>query len=321
MSAWTSAASQLTRSWVAAYTLGLASTVREARRREISSDLWEHQQDAASDGTRLGAIGLSIVSRMVRGIPADLLWRTNVEGPQMDIRIPFERIVGGLLIGMVVLMVITGAISGYDTSREGFESELVRLASLGSWSDNGNAFFRFATGLALIGAAAGLYTSLRGRSPALAAIAAFGLLVAAVLELVASSLQMVFVQLANEYVQAPASEQASLVPTARAVAIAVEQTTGAALFSLLASIYVLAVLTGRENLVPRWLIGVPMISAGLFFGGLIGEVAGAGDDATWIVTGAGLVAGLLWLLIAGLWLMFTPRAASKSAATAAAGAA
>ena len=84
MSAWTSAASSLTRAWVATYTLGLASTVRESRRREIASDLWEHQHDAAREGSGPLGTALHIISRTLRGLPADVFWRINVEGrPRM----------------------------------------------------------------------------------------------------------------------------------------------------------------------------------------------------------------------------------------------
>lgn len=307
MSIWTATATGLTRTWVGLYTTGLGTDDREDRRAEIVSDLWEHQRDAEGEGTRHPLIGLSIIGRVLRGIPADLLWRTNMEGPKMEIRIPFERLAGGLLLAMIVLMMITLAIDGYDTSADGFDGELRRLAALGSASDNGNAFFRIATGLALIGAAAGFYVSLRERSPVLATIASFGLMAAAVLELVASGLQMVFVELANEYVAAPAADQPGLLTNARTVAITVQHTTGAAMFTLLFSIYVLAILAGREKLVPRWMIGLPIMSAVTFGGALIAVTAGASDTWQWIGVMSGVFIGVLWLLIAGLWLIFTPK--------------
>jgi hypothetical protein len=308
MSVWISGASRAVGWWTATYTAGLASSVRDARRAEIASDVWEHSEDIVAGGETLLGSAIGVVSRMVRGVPADLLWRVNVEGPKMDIRIPFERITGALLLAMVVLVMITGAISGYDTSADSFEGELLRLADLGPAADNGNAFFRIATGLALIGAAAGFYVSLRERSPLLATIAAFGLMAAAVLELVASGLQMVFVQLANEYVDANAADKPTLLVNARTVAITVEHTSGAAFVSLVLSTYVLAVLAGREALVPRWLIGIPVMSAVLVTTALIAGASGVGGDGwRWIWLMSGMFTSVLWLLIAGLWLLFTPR--------------
>ena len=51
---------------------------------------------------------------------------------------------------------------------------LRRLADLSNAAHNGNAFFRALTGVALIAAAAALYTNLKDRSPMLSAMAAFG---------------------------------------------------------------------------------------------------------------------------------------------------
>jgi len=130
---------------------------------------------------------------------------------------------------------------------------------------------------------------------------------AAVLELVASGLQMVLVRLANEYVDASSADKPSLLVNARTVAITTQYTTGAAFLSLVLSTYVLAVLVGREALVPRWLIGIPIIGAGLMVAALIAGASGGGDNWAWAFLISGMLASVLWLLIAGLWLLFTPR--------------
>jgi hypothetical protein len=319
MSAWTSAAANITRSWVVAYTLGLAAGVRESRRCEIASDLWEHQQDAAGSSSNPLGIGLQIISRTLRGLPADLLWRINVEGPQMDIRIPVERVMGGMLVAMVALVMITGAISGIDTTREGFANELVKFADKSALENNGDAAFRILTGLSWIVVAAGFFVTLRERTPALAAIAGFGLLAAAVLELTATGLQIVLVDLADDYVIAAPTEQATLLTTAHAVALTVQMTTTLALVGLLGSIYVLALATAHQNLVPRWLLGIPALSAVGLGTGMTIAAAGGGDDWVWVVTMSGLMLGLVWLLIAGMWLIFTPRGDSPKATPAPAG--
>ena len=57
--------------WVERYTCGLTDDARRARRAELASDLWEHRSAyGAAGGTQL-----AILSRCVRGIPADLSWR------------------------------------------------------------------------------------------------------------------------------------------------------------------------------------------------------------------------------------------------------
>jgi hypothetical protein len=313
ISAIAAAASRVARGWTAAYTLGLATHVRDARRAEIASDVWEHHNDIVAEGRTVWRFVVGVLSRLVRGAPADLLWRVNVEGPKMDIKIPFERIVGGLLLAMIVLLMVTTSISGYDTSREGFDSELRRLAGLSDAENNGNAFFRAVTGVALIAAAAALYTNLKDRSPMLSALASFGIAAAGVLALIAGALQLVFVELAQEYVASSGAHQEQVLVTARGFAVATENTVGAAFIALVLSTYVLAVLAGREALVPRWLIGVPVMSAGIIAGSLIAQAAGA--DLQWWILISGMFLSVIWLLIAGLWLLFAPGEDRASAST------
>ena len=305
MSVWLDAASHVVRAWSATYTFGLHTSVRDERCAEIASDIWEQRADINHDDDAPGA-AVNLTSRMLRGVPADILWRVNVEGPKMDIRIPFERVVGGMLLAMVALLMIAGAISGYDTGADGFESEVLRLAEMNSLQHNVNALVRAATGFALIGGAAGFYVALRDRSRMLATIASFGICASGVLVLVAGALQLTFVQLAEDYVSASNGDQASLLSTARAVAIAVEQTTGVAFLSLVLSTFVLAILAGRERLVPRWLIGIPVMGAALIVVAFVVGAAGVMEDSTWIVYMAGMLTSALWLLIAGLWLVFSP---------------
>jgi hypothetical protein len=313
MSAIAAWASRAAGAWTAAYTLGLAAPVRDARRTEIASDVWEHHADVVAEGRSAWRFVFGVVSRVVRGAPADLLWRVNVEGPKMDIEIPFERIVGGLLLAMIALLMITTSISGYDTSRDGFAGELQRLAGLSDTAHNGNAFIRAVTGLALIGAAAGLYTSLKDRSPMLSALASFGIAASGVLALIAGALQLVFVELAQEYVASSGAHQEQVLVTARGFAVATENTVVAAFIALVLSTYVLAILAGRERLVPRWLIGVPVMSAATVGGSLIAQAAGA--DVQWWILMAGMLLSVIWLLIAGLWLLFAPGEGKLAAST------
>lgn len=56
------------RRWTATYTRGLPTEIGELRMREIESDLWEHLQDPETADEE-------ILSRMLRGIPADVWWR------------------------------------------------------------------------------------------------------------------------------------------------------------------------------------------------------------------------------------------------------
>ena len=59
--------------WVRLYTSGLPPDIREARRAEIASDLWE--QAAGAPGCGMVTTAAEVLARMLLGIPADLSWR------------------------------------------------------------------------------------------------------------------------------------------------------------------------------------------------------------------------------------------------------
>jgi len=62
----------LVRLWTRVFTLGMSANVREWRRREIESDLWEHTHDRQPSPWQL-------IGRLIRGIPADVTWRIEEE--------------------------------------------------------------------------------------------------------------------------------------------------------------------------------------------------------------------------------------------------
>jgi hypothetical protein len=61
--------------WVALYTRGLPGEVRDARRAELRSDLWEHLRDATGDGHGRLRWSVQVAGRVLRGMPDDLWWR------------------------------------------------------------------------------------------------------------------------------------------------------------------------------------------------------------------------------------------------------
>ena len=61
----------LVRVWTSLYTFALPFEVRERRRAEIESDLWESAHDP--DVPRH-----AVILRLVKGMPADLLWRVEI---------------------------------------------------------------------------------------------------------------------------------------------------------------------------------------------------------------------------------------------------
>jgi hypothetical protein len=66
----------LVRTWTHVYTWRLPDAIRESRRAEIESDLWESQHDRA-DGF---ASAFLVLARLLVGIPDDVAWRVAHRG-------------------------------------------------------------------------------------------------------------------------------------------------------------------------------------------------------------------------------------------------
>lgn len=62
------------RAWVALYTRGLHADVADDRRAEIEADLWDEVDMASKVGETAG-LGRRRISRLIRGMPADVAWR------------------------------------------------------------------------------------------------------------------------------------------------------------------------------------------------------------------------------------------------------
>ncbi|MBI5949543.1 MAG: DUF4386 family protein [Chloroflexi bacterium] len=293
-------ASDIARAWLRLYTVGLPAGVRERRAQELESDLWEHESDRFAGGTAASMVGIEILGRMVRGMPADLLWRFHLEGPQMDIKIPFERMTGLLLLSLVILIPIATSINGYDTGREGWGNELSRLGDNPEWQRNLTIAFQVLCGVALVGAGAGFSLALRGRSRNLATFAAFALATAGVLTLVASAVYAMVSEMATEYLAGRGGDNALI--TSRTLAVGMDRLAESALVLLATGVYLLAFAAARHALVPSWLRWVAVLSAVLLAASVIADM-GAADGAAWGLLGGALVALLLWLLVAGVSLL------------------
>jgi hypothetical protein len=66
--------------WVRTYSRGLPAAVARRRLEEIASDVHDHMAHERSRGGAEWRIALGIVSRMVRGVPADTAWRRRQAG-------------------------------------------------------------------------------------------------------------------------------------------------------------------------------------------------------------------------------------------------
>ena len=71
------AALGLVRGWTRLYTACMDPPVRDARRAEIESDLWELHEDARRRGASPTLIAIRMLLRLVPGIADDLAWRAE----------------------------------------------------------------------------------------------------------------------------------------------------------------------------------------------------------------------------------------------------
>jgi hypothetical protein len=65
----------LVRAWTYLFTIGMPDTARQWRRGEIECDLWEQAHDRPPSAAQ-------VTWRLVRGIPADIVWRVEEEAMQ-----------------------------------------------------------------------------------------------------------------------------------------------------------------------------------------------------------------------------------------------
>lgn len=94
--------------WASTYTSGLPDDVVDQRRAELASDVWEqlHDPDHASS--------LGIATRLVRGIPADLVWRVETRyhlgGLMHGTLIVALRIAATLVSGVAAAVLLWGLV-------------------------------------------------------------------------------------------------------------------------------------------------------------------------------------------------------------------
>ena len=287
--------------WAKLYTRGMSEPRRERRVEQIESDLFEHALDRSAGGASASMVGFETLERALRGMPADILWRFQMEGLQVQIKIPVERLVGGILLSLVVLIMIATSISGYDTDRAGWPNELGRLSRLPDYQVAGNMLFQAIAGVALIGLAAVLHTTLRARSAILSAFCGLSFAAAGILTFVASALYGAVATLADEV--SSGTDGSDVLVASRAFALVMSDVVRASGLMSLTGIYLLAIITFRERLVPRPVFGLVVMSAGLMGASWVIEVSAGAPDWDWLVFMSGAALAMLWLIVAGGWMV------------------
>jgi hypothetical protein len=97
-------ASSLVSTWVRLYTRRLPAHIAERRAEEIGSDVHDHVAYERERSASEWAIALGLLSRMARGMPADVAWRQHVQPWEGDFMRPLVALlVAGIGIAALAL--------------------------------------------------------------------------------------------------------------------------------------------------------------------------------------------------------------------------
>lgn len=314
MSALLQAAVGLTRTWTAAYTTGLPRDLKQGRRAEIESDLWEHWQDASAEGQPVGVAAGEVLGRCLRGIPADLFWRFNLEGePKMFSKTFIERGTGLamlLILGLMVAMMGSGF--GIGADEEYFRDDFPRLAQDPDGFGAG-LLIGSVLGVVAIGAAGGLYLTFRPFDPVLATIGSFGLVAAGVLLIVDMGFGRAVHDLAKEWSSTNGTPGDPIWTSARTAALSLEFLAFSSILLMIASLVAFGILAVLKAALPRWVGALPVVS-GVFLA--LAMTVGVATGAFWALGVIATLTALLWLLLAGALLVLRGTEQSGSASPA-----
>ncbi len=95
----------LVRLWTRVYSWRLPEPIRNARRAEIESDLWECQQA----GTRTAGLTFQIISRLILGLPDDLGWRFEHDRARFQATRTALALIAGAVTIVTVVWIGLGA--------------------------------------------------------------------------------------------------------------------------------------------------------------------------------------------------------------------
>ena len=292
-------ATAATRSWVGAYTAGMPSERRAARRTEIESDLWEHAQAAREDGEGLLSTAREVLGRLARGMPSDLLWRFQKGGWEMQSTFVIERSTGVVML-LTVLLLLAATVGSPGISGEEPYFSYDFPSFVRNLDDHSRALiFRFALAGAMIPAADLLFLTFGPHVPRFAAAGSIALLAAGVLFLGAAVAGVRLLALAEVWRDGGLRGDAVWL-SARGAAGYQESLGFAGALMIAVSFLTFGAAIARSTPLPRWL-GL------LAVGGAIVAIVGLGGlavaDAFWLVFMAGIIAVLASFIATGGWLL------------------
>lgn len=113
--------------WVRIYTRGLPTAVARRRIDEIDADVHDHVADARARGAGDRRIAAGVLSRMVRGVAADVSWRRRVR-PERGNLVKTLLAVLGVAFGVAVVV-----LGGMDDAPGAQLLGLLLIVGVGVW--------------------------------------------------------------------------------------------------------------------------------------------------------------------------------------------
>ncbi len=123
--------------WATMLTRTAAADIGADRRDEIRSDVFEQVAVARTAGTDESTMSRQIVGRVIRGVPADLVWRVGHEVDPRRVRWHLRNtatVIGVLMIVMVPLNILAEWSSGGVPSLRGLYGPIWGLTFLVGWT-------------------------------------------------------------------------------------------------------------------------------------------------------------------------------------------
>ena len=202
-----------------------------------------------------------------------------------------------LIVALLVAMAGTGF--GIGAGEEYFRDDFPKLARDLDGFEAG-LMMGSVLGLVAIAAAGGLYLTFRPFDPVLATIGSFGLVAAGVLLIVDMSFGWAVHDLAKEWSAANGTAGDPNWTSARTAALSFEFLGFFSILLMIASFVAFGVLTLVKAALPRW-VGALAVISGVFLA--LSVTIGLATGITWLFGVLAVLAGLVWLLLAGILLL------------------
>ena len=132
--------------WTSWYTRGLPADVTEARRAELTSDLYEHRTEARETGVSERRTSVEILTRLVEGMAADVSWRRAQRSRARSTRMTIESDRRGYPLWLTIVAALMGAFALLAGTAGGINALVEADAETEEW-----ALLMVVTGVLILG--------------------------------------------------------------------------------------------------------------------------------------------------------------------------